>query len=135
MSLVSWNEDCVGNAIEQSVILKLTFIHFIILLQKNEILQSLLKDESNYQSFLETVSLKQKQLQKALENGKYTIEEDGWIHGANCLHLAAKFNHKGMEYILSNIKEKAKFISDTHKDGTITPLHIAASKLSSRATE
>ena len=122
------------DAIYKKVTLKLSFIHLIILLQKNEILKSLVKEESNYDFILETVSVEPKSLKDDFENGTYCIEEDAWIYGANCIHLAALFNHEGMEVILSNIKDSKKLIEDTHIDGHITPLHIATAKFCALST-
>ena len=54
------------DAIYKKVTLKLSFIHLIILLQKNEILKSLVKEESNYDFILETVSVEPKSLKDDL---------------------------------------------------------------------
>ena len=56
------------------------------------------------------------------------MEEDSWIREATCLHLTTKFNTSGLNMILDNIdpKEKEVLIKDTHRNGTISPLHVAA---------
>ena len=66
-------------------------------------------------------------------------EEDAWIDGANCLHLAAKFNPNALHLFLSNIEmkeeRKKEIILDFHQNGTNgTPLHVAASNTSSLST-
>ena len=57
------------------------------------------------------------------------IEEDSWIRDATCLHLTTKFNTSGLNMILDHIdpKEKETLIKQTHRDKTISPLHVAAS--------
>lgn len=59
--------------------------------------------------------------------------KDQWISNANCLHLAARFNPKGLQIILSHLKDKKSLIQDTHKDGQVSPLHVAATKMDSRS--
>ena len=91
-------------------------------------------------------------------------EEDKWICKANCLHLAAKYFPEGLQTILSHFEQiekkrwseiklyatpgpshtdtaqKAKdsllkiFISEAHKDDSLSPLHIASSNPSSLST-
>ena len=53
------------------------------------------------------------------------IEEDSWIDGANCIHLAAKFMPIGLEILFSVSKELQRLISQPNTYGQ-APLHIAA---------
>ena len=53
------------------------------------------------------------------------LEEDSWLDGANCIHLAAKFMPLGMELLFSVSKDLPKLISEPNKNGQ-APLHIAA---------
>jgi hypothetical protein len=53
------------------------------------------------------------------------IEEDSWLDGSNCIHLAAKFMPIGMELLFSVSKDLPKLISEPNKNGQ-APLHIAA---------
>ena len=53
------------------------------------------------------------------------VEEDSWLDGANCIHLAAKFMPMGMELLFSVSKDLQKLISEPNDNGQ-APLHIAA---------
>ena len=57
------------------------------------------------------------------------IEEDSWIREATCLHLTTRFNISGLKMILDHIdpNKKEALIKQTHRDKTISPLHVAAS--------
>ena len=48
------------------------------------------------------------------------IEQDKWILGANCIHLAAKFMPKGLNLILT------KDNCSTLNNNGLSPMHIAA---------
>ena len=53
------------------------------------------------------------------------VEEDSWLDGANCIHLAAKFMPMGMELLFSASKNLPKLTDSRNKNGQ-APLHIAA---------
>ena len=53
------------------------------------------------------------------------VEEDSWLDGANCIHLAAKFMPMGMELLFSVSKDLPKLTHSPNKVGQ-APLHIAA---------
>ena len=56
---------------------------------------------------------------------KRIVEEDSWLDGANCIHLAAKFMPMGMELLFSASKDLPKLTHSLNKNGQ-APLHIAA---------
>ena len=53
------------------------------------------------------------------------VEEDSWIDGANCIHLAAKFMPMALELLFSVSKHLPKLTHSPNKNGQ-APLHIAA---------
>ena len=53
------------------------------------------------------------------------VEEDSWLDGANCIHLAAKLMPMGMELLFSVSKDLPKLNHSPNKNGQ-APLHIAA---------
>ena len=75
------------------------------------------KNQINDEDLLKSVEVK-----RAPER---IIEEDSWIDGANCIHLAAKFMPIGLELLFSVSKDLQKLISQPNKHGQ-SPLHIAA---------
>ena len=56
---------------------------------------------------------------------EWIVEEDSWLDGANCIHLAAKFMPLGMELLFSVSKDLPKLTHSPNKNGQ-APLHIAA---------
>ena len=86
---------------------------YITLVFRDMVDKNLINDED----LLKTVEVKQ-----APER---IIEEDSWINGANCIHLAAKFMPIGLELFFSVSKDLQKLISEPNDNGQ-APLHIAA---------
>ena len=68
--------------------------------------------------------------------GSFITEEDAWILNANCFHLCAKFNPKGLHILLSHCKHDQLFMNQLYDDktGNISPLHVAASKTTADST-
>ena len=62
------------------------------------------------------------------------VEDDRWIFYASCIHIATKFCPRGLHIILSQIKNKKSLIQFTHRHGTFSPLHLAASKIDCLST-
>ena len=61
--------------------------------------------------------------------------EDSWLKQANCFHLAAKFNPRGLHFLLDNLKDiDENLIQDLHKNGSKSPLHVAATNVDSLST-
>ena len=54
-------------------------------------------------------------------------EEDAWINGATCYHLAARFNPNGLHLLLSQLEENSDTFLEIYKNGKTSPLHVAAS--------
>ena len=54
-------------------------------------------------------------------------EEDTWINGATCYHLAARFNPNGLHLLLSQLEENSDTFLEIYKNGKTSPLHVAAS--------
>ena len=48
---------------------------------------------------------------------KRIVEEDSWLDGANCIHLAAKFMPMGMELLFSASKDLPKLTDSRNKNG------------------
>ena len=78
-----------------------TFLHLLILSQNDKLLMYIL--ENTEQEMLANEVLKPVQVKnvKIFEN---VDENDRWIRGANCIHLAAKFMPVGLELILISLE-------------------------------
>ena len=59
-------------------------------------------------------------------------EEEIWIQNANCYHLAAKFNPRALYFLLNMLgKDTSEAFGRIFKNGTPTPMHVAAFNLDS----
>ena len=78
-----------------------TFLHLLILSQNDKLLMYIL--ENTEQEMLANEVLKPVQVKnvKTFEN---VDENDRWIRGSNCIHLAAKFMPVGLELILTSLE-------------------------------
>ena len=53
--------------------------------------------------------------------------ENHWIDNATCYHLAAKFNPKGLHFLLTKLKAASSIEFDNLYEGDkVSPLHVAA---------
>ena len=53
--------------------------------------------------------------------------ENHWIDNATCYHLAAKFNPKGLHFLLTKLKAASPDrFNELYEKGTVSPLHVAA---------
>ena len=115
------------------------FVKETILFFQPKVLRYLLEKETANDHWNNSVIINQigsnvrSTLSNSLRSWKLAFK-DQWISKANCLHLAARFNPKGLHIILSHLKDKESLIQDTHKDGQVSPLHVAATKMDSRST-
>ena len=65
--------------------------------------------------------------EKSEEDVDITVaEENSWIIDANCYHLAAKFNSRALNVLLSCLKNKAKDMEMIYENGRTSPMHVAA---------
>ena len=112
-----------------------TFLHLLILSQNAKLLMYIL--EKTEQEELSNEVLKPVQVKnvKIFEN---VDENERWIRGANCIHLAAKFMPVGLELLLTsletpmyaNVKNtnyslKKEVNTINNPDDKLYPLHIA----------
>ena len=71
----------------------------------------------------------------SVEEMKFVGSEDSWIFNANCFHLAAKYNPRGLHMLLCYWKTHEKSIETILHNGNLHPLHVAAAKVDdSRST-
>jgi hypothetical protein len=92
-----------------------SFVHFLIIGKNFKLLQYIFE---NQHEVLMKELLKEVKVQD--QKPKMIIEQDKWILGANCIHLAAKFMPRGLNLILTK-----DYGTTTNKNG-LSPLHIAA---------
>ena len=92
-----------------------SFLHFLIIGKNFKLLQYIF--ENQHEELMKEL-LKEVKVQDP--KPALIIEQDKWILGANCIHLAAKFMPRGLNLILT--KDNC---STTNKNG-LSPLHIAA---------
>ena len=92
-----------------------SFLHLLIIGKNFELLQYIFE---NQREVLMKELLKEVKVQD--QKPKMIIEQDKWILGANCIHLAAKFMPRGLNLILTK-----DYGTTTNKNG-LSPLHIAA---------
>ena len=92
-----------------------SFLHLLIIGKNFKLLQYIFEhqQENLMKELLKEVSVQD-------PKPALIIEQDKWILGANCIHLAAKFMPKGLDLILT--KDNC---STRNKNG-LSPLHIAA---------
>ena len=65
--------------------------------------------------------------EKSEEDVDITVaEENSWIIDASCYHLAAKFNPRALNFLLSCLKNKAKDMEMIYENGRTSPMHVAA---------
>ena len=92
-----------------------SFLHLLIIGKNFELLQYIFE---NQREVLIKELLKEVKVQDP--KPKLIIEQDKWIFGANCIHLAAKFMPRGLNLILT------KDNCCTRNMKRLSPLHIAA---------
>ena len=64
-------------------------------------------------------------------------EEDAWINGATCLHLAARLTSKGLYILLTSNSSKEtckQLVNNGTKQRNMTPLHVCANSSTSITT-
>ena len=92
--------------------------HLIIIFNDNILLEKIL--DRNIPNDIWTTPV------RVLTGATETLESD-WINDANCYHLAAKFNPKGLHLLLTKIKEHSEeSFWDLYNDNNVSPLHVAA---------
>ena len=105
------------------------FLHFLIIGKNFQLLQYIIE---NHQETAEEELWK-----GVLVNHQSTlspemiIDEDRWILGANCIHLAAKFMPRGLNLILTRFSTTPL---KTETNLGLSPLHIAARNNDSLST-
>ena len=105
------------------------FLHFLIIGKNFQLLQYIIE---NHQETAEEELWK-----GVLVNHQSTlspemiIDEDRWILGANCIHLAAKFMPRGLNLILTRFSTTPL---KTETNLGLSPLHIAARNTDSLST-
>ena len=105
----------------QTFTLTMTIFHLIIMLRKQKTIKRLLESGFSNGDWMKTVQI---------DGPNWTVvEEEKWIFEANCLHLAAKFNHGALHLLLTQLDNKESLILESHKEGKISPLHLAAAKI------
>ena len=92
-----------------------SFLHLLIIGKNFELLQYIFE---NQREVLMKELLKEVKVQDP--KPKMIIEQDKWILGANCIHLAAKFMPRGLNLILT------KDNCCTRNTNGLSPMHIAA---------
>ena len=92
-----------------------SFLHMLIIGKNFDLLQYIF--EHQHEVLMKEL-LKEVKVQDP--KPKMVIEQDKWIFGANCIHLAAKFMPRGLNLILT------KDNCSTRNMNGLSPLHIAA---------
>ena len=139
----------------QSFVMTLTIHHLVVLLgegdQHIEILKCLLKNPNfTVDDWKQPLKLEHKILKR--EDWQLN-EKNEWIKEANCLHLAAKYNPKGLHVILDGVDKpmpdkrktllspdlwnKRDLLTVYDKNGFekgLSPLHVAATNIDSLST-
>ena len=126
-------------------VLKLSLFHFVILLDQPEILMCLIENQQKIypyvriiEGWMDTIKIEGKVSYMGGKVEWILNESDEWIMEANCLHLAAKFNPKGLQTLLSALKDNGKIITKFANEGKfkkkISPLHVAACNIDSWST-
>jgi hypothetical protein len=105
------------------------FLHFLIIGKNFQLLQYIIENqqETAEEELWKGVLVNH---QSSL-SPEMIVDEDRWILGANCIHLAAKFMPRGLNLILT------RFSTTTLKTETnlrLSPLHIAARNNTSLST-
>ena len=93
-------------------VLKLSLFHFVILLDQPEILECLIENQQKIfknsgrliEGWIDMVKIEGNVNYMGGKVEWILCESDEWIMEANCLHLAAKFNPKGLQTLLSALK-------------------------------
>ena len=111
--------DIPQNKAGQDYTIILNLLHMTILFREQKVLKCLLKKEISIENWKTQVRVKGPNLDDV-------AEEDHWIIKATCVHLAAKFNSKGLHYLLSGLNAQ-EFL----KSKTISPIHVAATNFDS----
>ena len=78
-----------------------TFLHLLILSQNDKLLMYILENTEKEMLANEVLKPVQVKNVKTFEN---VDENDRWIRGSNCIHLAAKFMPVGLELILTSLE-------------------------------
>ena len=92
-----------------------SFLHLLIIGKNFKLLQYIF--ENQHEALVKELS---KEVKIQDPNPALIIEQDKWILGANCIHLAAKFMPRGLNLILT------KDNCSTRNTNGLSPLHIAA---------
>ena len=111
--------------------LTLNILQMIILLRQNQILECILKKDISIEFWKIPVRVKGPNLNNEL----HVAEEDHWIIGASCFHLASKFNPNGLHLLLNYLRKRQQtLMQDIHQNDSMTPIHVAATNPDSQST-
>ena len=122
------------------VTMKFNIIHFIIVSREEEILNFLLNKSSkeDLEVVLKgTVDIKDEPFKDYFGNEEKYAEEDAWINGATCLHLAARLTSKALHILLTSNSSKEtckELVNNRTKLWNMTPLHVCANSTTSIST-
>ena len=106
-----------------------TFLHLLILCQEFDILRQIAQTQRD---ILNEEVAKPVTISPKIEP-KSVVKKDNWIFNANCLHLAAKFMHRGLKLISENLDNHIALIN-VGNHNQCTPLHISANNNTSLET-
>ena len=126
----------------RTVKLNLTLLHIIVMNSKTKLLNILLKKDISDKYWeipvlvkIPSIDILGEDAVVSVEEMKFIGSEDSWIFNANCFHLAAKYNPRGLHMLLCYWKTHGKSIEAIPHNGNIHPLHVAAAKVDdSRST-
>ena len=62
-------------------------------------------------------------------------QRDEWIFEATACHLAAEYQPRNLQLILSSLENKEMLINKLHENGKISPLHIASNNVDPSSTK
>ena len=114
---IRFEED--GKDVEKNISLKLP--HIIIIFNDNSLLEKIIEKNIPIDIWMAEVLVEPKTA-KCIDN-----IENYWIDNANCFHLAAKFNPKGLHLLLTKLKAASSIEFDNLYEGDkVSPLHVAA---------
>ena len=99
-------------------IISLKLFHLVVIFNDNNLLEKILEKSIPDDIWTTPVTV--------LKGATESLESD-WINDANCYHLAAKFNPKGLHLLLTKVKEfSQESFWELYNDHNVSPLHVAA---------
>ena len=121
-----------------SLSLSFPLLHFIILSKNNCVLKKILEmDIVPLDDWVKAEELVELEKEKRL--AKFVDKENRWIFETTCLHIASRFNARGLTSLFSFFEQKIQQQEDKQKkkeikeifrkawyNSSTTPLHIAA---------